>query len=194
MVHAAHQGDLVHQTRHPRQVLADPHTGHGGGDGLELAAHLGRRVRFEIVRIEMARAAVVEEKYARADRRTCNLWRRFRPTLTGACSRRAMPSPMYPAEAAPKNLRRDRADASGWCGSRGITRMLGPCIVQKMNGTSAATSCLNCGYSSANWFVSSVSSRRILTRYAATTISRPRKASMVPIIKALAKTAVTKPV
>ena len=80
VVHAPHERDLVHHPGQPREVLADLHAGHRGGDRGKLAADVGRRRRLHVEGIEMTRTAVPEEEDAGADGTG---HRHLRPGATG---------------------------------------------------------------------------------------------------------------
>ena len=64
---ALDHGHAIHDRGAARQVLADPHPRHPGGDRAELAADLGRRVRLHVPGIVMARPTVVEHQDAALD-------------------------------------------------------------------------------------------------------------------------------
>lgn len=56
--HAAHQGETLGDLSVQRQQFADVETGHAAADRLVLAAHLGRRVGFQVPGVELAGPAV----------------------------------------------------------------------------------------------------------------------------------------
>src|SRR5260370_20829987 len=57
MSERAHQSVLVVSGREPRQMLTHEDARQLGGDGLELAANLGRRVRLHVERVQVTRRA-----------------------------------------------------------------------------------------------------------------------------------------
>ena len=55
--HRADEGELVGHLRDAREMLADADAGDVGVDGLELAADVGRGVRFEVPHVDVGRPA-----------------------------------------------------------------------------------------------------------------------------------------
>src|SRR5262249_60221958 len=68
MMHAADERQAVHHLGRVRQVLADAKPRDAGRDRTELAADFGRGLWLHVERVDMARAAVVKNQDARADR------------------------------------------------------------------------------------------------------------------------------
>ncbi len=66
---ARHHRQPVHHPGRVRQVLADPQPRRGRRDRAERAADFGRRGGLHVHRVDVARAAVVEDQDARPDRR-----------------------------------------------------------------------------------------------------------------------------
>src|SRR5579884_2205889 len=64
-MHAADDGQVVHNPGAARQVLRDMKTWHAGGNRSKWAAYLLRRPRLQIPRIQLAWTAVQEEENAR---------------------------------------------------------------------------------------------------------------------------------
>ena len=64
VLHAADDGDFVHDPRGAGKMFADPQAGYRSCNRLELAANLCRRIRFHVERIEVTGSAVIENQDA----------------------------------------------------------------------------------------------------------------------------------
>ena len=72
MRHGPNNREFVHHGGEPGQMLADANSRHRGRDFVELAANIGRRIRLEIKRIELAGTAAEKQlDDGRIRRRIC---------------------------------------------------------------------------------------------------------------------------
>ena len=76
---------MMHALRHVRQMFANSNAGYRRGNRLELAPNLGRRIGLRIVRIDMARTAIVKDENTGPDRWTSE--------RSGCGDRHGLPTP-----------------------------------------------------------------------------------------------------
>ena len=67
VMHAANNSAMVHHSRHLRQVFRNLNSRNRGLDRIEFTAHSGWCRRFQVVRIQMARTAVIKHENARSN-------------------------------------------------------------------------------------------------------------------------------
>ena len=102
-IHRADDGQLVHQGRLLRQVLAEAHAGKLRGDRAERPADSDRRIRLHVPRIDMAGAAGHPNQDDALAARQCVAGCRC---SSAARSRSANDNPAKPARLALRTLRR----------------------------------------------------------------------------------------
>jgi len=67
VVYASNQGDFVRDSRHSRQMFTDMQSRNHRRNRSEFTTHFRGRIRFQIVRIDMTGAAVIEDQDASAN-------------------------------------------------------------------------------------------------------------------------------